>query len=239
MRKSILSIFVLIVFGLAAYSQSAIIKDEDGNIVSGQTYNLSGTDTILCHLSVTNSSASSVDYKLKKVQINIVPGSENVFCWDNCYPPSTMVSQGTVSIGAGQTNSTAFVGDYYSKGTEGSSTIRYIFVNNADKNDTSWVNVVYTSTVGIERNIPVFTLSNPYPNPSNENVSFKFAINKPYSQAAIRIFDLLGNVVLEKNIIETEGVTTLVTTNLMNGIYFYSIVIDEKPYVSRKMVVKH
>lgn len=90
----------------------------------------------------------------------------------------------------------------------------------------------YSDTTGI-------SISNPYPNPANENVTFKYTLSSSSNQAYMVIYDLLGNKAAEKQIFDKGGVVTLNTSDLLSGIYFYALKVDDKAYFTRKMFVKH
>ncbi|MEI7594706.1 MAG: T9SS type A sorting domain-containing protein [Bacteroidota bacterium] len=239
MKKALLSFVLLTFIGLAAFSQSIVLKKEDGTVISNanRVDSVFGTGAISVKYKFFNISSSAHDYILKKIDKVMVPGTKSGFCWDVCSDVATV--SGKLNIGAGD-STTAFSGDYFSENIVGSSTVRFVFYNKADVTDSNYVDVVFTvNEVSVNENLPAFTLSNPFPNPANEYVAFKYAVNKPFNQASVKIFDLLGNKVAEKEISESLGVLSINTSNLNNGIYFYSIVIDEKPFLSRKMVVKH
>jgi hypothetical protein len=239
MKKTLLSIILLTFIGLAAFSQSIVLKKEDGTTItnSNRVDSVFGTGAISVKYKFFNVSSSAHDYYLKKTNISLIPGTTSGYCWDQCSDILTV--SGYKNILAGDSTD-AFSGDYFSENIVGSSTVRFTFFNRSDANDSNYVDIVFTvNEVSVNENLPAFTLSNPFPNPANENVAFKYSINKSYNQASVKIFDLLGNKVAEKEISETFGVLSLNTSNLMNGIYFYSIVIDEKPFLTRKMVVKH
>ena len=90
----------------------------------------------------------------------------------------------------------------------------------------------YSDTTGI-------SISNPFPNPANENVTFKFTLGSSYHSAYMVIYDLLGNKKIEKQLFDNVGIVTLDTSELLGGIYFYALKINDKSYFTRKMFVKH
>ena len=53
----------------------------------------------------------------------------------------------------------------------------------------------------------------------------------------IEIRDILGSVVREVKLIGGKGVYRLETASMNDGIYFYSVLVNEKLYTTKKFIV--
>lgn len=241
MRKILSFISFLFVISTVCNAQSLIIKDVNGTVVSGTMIAVSGAvnEVASCKLKVFNNSSSNIDVKVKKIVKNQIPGSESSFNLDVPYSASVYQSSGFVQTEPGKAD-TSFRGDYNPNGNAGTTIIRYVFFSKNDKNDSAWVDLAYSGTLNVSQTIEKpLKLSNPYPNPAGLFAKFNYSLPKEYKKAAVEIFDLLGNRVLVQEINDSEGVLEVNTSAINNGIYFYSLVIDDRTVLSRKMVIKH
>ena len=85
----------------------------------------------------------------------------------------------------------------------------------------------------------IFELSNVYPNPANTEANFDFTLNASISKAQINIYNLLGSKIKTYVLNENEGTLTANTSDLNEGIYFYSLVIDNESKLTQKLIIKH
>lgn len=198
-------------------------------------------DLILAHLEVTNNAEAAIDVKVRKVINYEVPESMNTFCWGGlCFSPTTIVSPNFLTVEAGATTTFEdFSGDYQPLGTSGISSITYEFFNAADSSDFAGAIVFYATTVGINENIlDNVELSNAYPNPANTFTTFDFDLNG-IDNGRLMIYNLLGSIVKEINITDNFGSVKVNTSDLEEGIYFYSMVIENESLKTHKLVIKH
>jgi hypothetical protein len=72
-----------------------------------------------------------------------------------------------------------------------------------------------------------------YPNPANDIINFKFS--NTIEKRKIELFDAIGNLVLEKD--ASSNNLSLITDNLSNGVYFYTILVGEKNIKTDKIVI--
>ena len=81
--------------------------------------------------------------------------------------------------------------------------------------------------------------SSAYPNPANNEVSIDYEINDPETAARFVIYNLLGKIVIEAEISDLSGSLSLNTSDLNEGIYFYSLLIRNDPTRTQKLIIKH
>ncbi len=99
------------------------------------------------------------------------------------------------------------------------------------------VPVNITSTGNIPDN---FMLSQNYPNPFNQStvIDFKIPIS---SRVKIKIYDLTGKeivTILDEHKIAGEYKITFNANNLTSGIYFYRMLVNEKAYTRKMIIIK-
>jgi hypothetical protein len=81
--------------------------------------------------------------------------------------------------------------------------------------------------------------SNPFPNPANQQTIINFQLPSPSSEARIMLRNLLGSVVKETRVTGVENKFALNTADLNNGLYFYSVMFENRILFTKKLIVKH
>jgi len=240
MKKLLLTLLISTMITAIGISQNLTLSDANGPIANNGTITVQGDvdNPILAHVYVTNNSTSTINVRVKKEYISIVPGSSNYFCWGNCYASDVFISGITVPISAGATDNSNFEGDYAANGNAGTSTVKYTFYDDSDTTNAVAVNVEYEATlVGINELLDDVVFSEAYPNPATNQVSFNYSLPSGINEAQVIIRDILGSTVATRLITNQEGKITMNTENLTNGMYFYSIIVNENIVSSRKLVI--
>ena len=241
MKKSLLLFGLTCMTALLTYSQSLQLSDSTGSIVNNSTiikFGLPSDDEILSFIFVKNTTADSMSVKVRMVKISTLPGTMNVFCWGLCFDTSTYVSPDPIVIHAGRTDSTNFSGHYIPGGVSGNSTMRYVFFNANTPTDTVCVNVTFAAFPQGIKDLSNITLSDAYPNPANNSVNFSCSVPQS-SGAKLILRNILGSVVKEVDIAGISGKFSLNTSELADGVYFYSFLVNGTPRVTKKLVIRH
>lgn len=242
--KKLLLLFmsVLMVSWLFAQSLELYYEGEPINSMAEITLNAhpdSGM-IILDTLDVKNISDMTLNVICAREILENTDGSENTFCWGGlCYPPFVDTSSNATTI-LPQLMAYEFSGDYDPKGFAGTTKIKYTFydIENPDDNVAVIVNYDASDPNSIAVNKKQFTLSKAYPNPANNTVSVDYDLkNQP--NASIAFYNLLGSKVREIELTRSFGTLTIDTSDLIEGIYFYSLLIDNDATQTQKLIVKH
>jgi len=233
------------IFALAAcyngYSQSLTLADSTGPIANNANITRQGhvnDDEITSHIFVRNTTSSPIDVIVRKVEISLISGSMNTFCWGLCFPPNVYESP-ALTVNANTTDSSDFSGHYNPLGFAGASIIRYVFFNQANSSDSVCVNITYNALeVGVQNQTAKNILSGAFPNPANNTVNFDYSI-KQENESSVIIRNLPGSVVKKSILANAEGKLTIFTGDLPEGIYFYSLDVDGKTMTTRKLIIRH
>lgn len=242
MKKILLSVIAIYISILGVFAQSLSISMPDGTPLNNGdtvTYTVIPDDyTFDETLLVTNNSNSSLNVVAKKVELFVVPGTEIYFCWDMCFPPNVFVS-GDVVIDPGETSSN-FIGEYDSKGIAGKSRAMYVFYDENNSSDSSWIILEYHtgSQTNVKNIADDVELAEIYPNPAGNIAYFDYKINKMY-EAKFVISNIVGSITHSQLLNSTDGKLTLDLSDYENGIYFYSLVIDGETILTKKLVIKN
>jgi len=244
MKKFLLAACFLSIMAFIGYSQSLVLHDSvAGQLANNATINKTGvtnTGDIIKYMGVKNNTASSVNVLVKKSYINVLPETVNVFCWGICFGPDTFISPEPISIDPGITNFTDFSGHYNPSAVSGISTIRYTFLIEGNPNDSICFNVNFAAyPLGLDEIGKKTTLTNAFPNPAGNTVSMNYSIPVAGSENSVIIRNVLGVVVKLEPVVNTSGKVTFYVNDLSDGIYFYSMIVEGKTILTKKLIIKH
>lgn len=242
--KRTLLLFASILILSAASAQSLSLKDKEGNDITGTTIDL------LCapadgyasfKLDVLNVAATVKNVKVKKIELNMLPSVEGLtICWVSCYPPFVFESPDAIAIEPNMICPN-FEGDLaFVPNSLGTSTAKFVFFDVDNPNDSSYVIVNYNVGFVGRNDILARTakVSNAYPNPSSSMVYVDYKLPVNTTNAKLKISNLLGTTVSTIDLTKNEGKAAVNVNDLKNGVYFYSIMINNLATVTRKFVVK-
>lgn len=244
MKRGIFFLGFSMIIIVTAYAQSLSLSWTGGAINNEQTITVTGDTigTVYSYVNCKNDTSSTVTVRVRKKEISVVSGSENTFCWVNCYLPNIFTSPFSIDILA---DSVAhdFSGEYKAKGNIGITTIMYTFFNVADENDSVCVLVAYDCSLGSavpEISDETIEFSNAYPNPANTFTSLSYSVPaSEQNSLKIIIRDLVGNIISENILTDKEGTLKIFTEKFSDGVYFYSLIIDDQVFFTRKLIVRH
>jgi hypothetical protein len=201
-------------------------------------------------LVVKNNLSSAKYVRLKRTFVSGVGTSSPdydtlIMCWNLCLSANwnTVQTAGTINITSGGVASYAVNGTGYHvtfkpSNQIGTRVVRYTFYDNNNTADS--VTVTYNYHIGqtgiTESNIKLFNFSNPQPNPSNGITSIKYDFPNA-AKAKIKIYNAVGTMVKEVKIEDQSGKVTLATDELSNGIYFYSLLVNDKVVGTKRLIV--
>lgn len=78
-----------------------------------------------------------------------------------------------------------------------------------------------------------------YPNPFNQATIIDYQIWQNFSQAELRITNILGQILYSKKLQKPIDKVEIDGSNLANGLYYYSIVVDDSVKLTKTMSVIH
>jgi hypothetical protein len=243
MKKIALITTLLLITGGVCFAQSLELYEsvggQDVRRMNGDVLvkDIDATKAFTFYLKVKNVNASSLSVFCKKAYVQILPNSDNTFCWDVCYISSIMVSKKPVVIKS-QEMVTRFDATYSSTGYSGESRIRYVFFDGNKPGDSAGVEVVYKSRpMGIEDKPIGANEMVASPNPAGSFVKLSW---KPTSAPGkLILHDLLGSKILEKTIDGAEKDITLNTSGFPDGIYFCMLESEGQLRLVKKIIIRH
>ena len=244
MKKTLLFSFLFSLFMGGLYAQSLEISYHNEVITNDQELNIladpqaSGPAEVA--IKVKNIGNASISVKLRKYDVNLMDGTNVTFCWGtSCYGPNTYLSPEAVRLDIQETDS-SFHGDYNHYGKQGTSIARFTFFDEANPSDSVSVVVNYTvGYLGVNDNINIgLSISNAYPNPATTTSYVDYKLPKSMTGASLRINSLLGVTIQDIPLNRNEGKAAIDVSKMKEGIYFYSLIVNNSIAQTRKFIVK-
>lgn len=243
MKNFLLLLFLSFLF-CSTNGQSLVLTKLSGDTIHNQDviviYKDTLTSTIYADAWVKNISALSKDIRVKYHVISEVSGSENSYCWGlTCIsPPAPSPSTDTVIIDPDE--SKLFQGEYFHHGNFGTTIIRYTFFDLANPNDSiSFTAEFHITPTSIKELTNKIQFSNAYPNPANDICNFNYEIPTGIENTQLVIYNLIGSSMLQENILHQKGTIKVNTSTYPEGIYFYSLIVENKTLFTKKFIVRH
>ena len=243
MRKMLLFIFFSGVISFSSIGQDIqFFNDQNIQIPNNASIQIFGNptdDQIKSVVWIKNSGHENLTLGLKKEVISAVDGSHNSFYWgssivQNEAPDVPMI------LAPDQLNKD-FAALLIPNYTKGIHRIRYTFFDtNKPENAASIIIEFNTQMVfGSFNDNLTFSLSDAYPNPAESTVYFDFTLEQNVLEAKIIIRTLLGSVVAEHNLEGQHGKASINVDDFVEGIYFYSLMVDSELKLTKKLIVQH
>ena len=189
-----------------------------------------------------NESNQTKTYLFKNLNGNIGSSQKVRICiGDQCFEPKKELAKIRLVLTPGQ-----IVTDLYVEfelgivGTMGSFDL--VFVNSENVRETFLVEASYNvsnptaKTDGVEYD--GITLSGVYPNPSNRIAHFDYQIQNSNIKAKISINSFIGNPVADYPLDPDRNTLSINVADFKEGIYFYTLYLNNKNIVTKKLQIK-
>lgn len=244
MKKFLLSLTIVLLTFSFAHAQQALTLTQNG-VQLGDTITLWGEPTefeLVLYANLRNNTDRNINIKVAREELSLVAGSFSQICWAGlCYSPDTDTSVNYQLVMAGATSADEdFSGHYAPNGNVGTSVVKFIFYNIDNPSEQASVVVKFWASPEsiAEDAMRGGKISDIYPNPANNFVNLDFEMTPAVKQAKVRIINLLGSVVKEVEIEKGASQLKLDVSDLDNGVYFYSVLINGDTYKTKKLIIR-
>ncbi len=243
MKKFLLSLIILISAASFLPAQDLYLTWDGEKL--GDTVYVWGEPTIsqiVFDAILHNNTSNGMNVLVVRDEVEMLENTLSTFCWGgSCYSPTVDTSSKYQFIPAGGSSAEGdFSGDYMPNGVIGTSIVKYAFYNldNPDQRVEIVVNY-WASPQGIaEEAMSGGSISEIYPNPANYSVNIDYQLTTKVNTARVKIFNLLGSTVKEAIMERGSHNLKLDVSDLNNGIYFYSVLINGDIYKTKKLVIQ-
>lgn len=238
---------VLSLFAVSSFAQSVFSARESDDVTpmaASYDFYLAPMDpTLEEHFHLFNLTSNTIGLKINKYVVNNVAGADIYFCCGTqCFGPSTMTSNVNINGSSSLPNGQGTYGlkTQFDPGPNtGTSTVKYSIINLANPSDSVQVTINYHVTaVGINNvSLNSVIFSNAYPNPVNKTAAINFDTKGIAEKFTCKVFNMLGAQVKEIKIEEAEGKITIDANEFGNGIYFFSLYVNQKAITTKRVVI--
>ena len=243
MKKLLLSL-ILMVFAAQLSAQSLTFKYEGETVQPGTTIDIvadlndSWEMQFDIHIINTTDADINVVAQMKSDPSN---QTSDYLCWGNCYMPGVEEAENVVKAGSeGIFN--GHVGFYDANwvqlpaGTVAKMTYTFFDERNPEEKYSFNVNFKYQPESIVDYN-SADVFSNAYPNPANNTISFDY--NMPYdvNSASVAIYNMMGQEVVRQNLNLGGSRADINVSDLNEGVYFYSLIVNNQTVKTNKFVV--
>lgn len=243
MRKYLLFFFFLGAIISNSIGQDIQIFNSENVLIPNnsviQVYGNPTDDQIKTVLWLKNTSLENISLSVSKEVITASDANKNSFYWDS-YIEQNESPAYSLFLGPNQI-SKDFQALYSPNSNKGISQVKYTFfdINHPQISSTVIVEFITDNSFNSFEPETNFSLSDVYPNPAESMAYLDYAMEGRILEAKIIIRTLLGSIVSEANLEGAYGKASINVSDLIDGIYFYSLVIDSEIKLTKKLIVKH
>ena len=226
-------LFILFLFfSVNSINSQSFVLTPHTNPINGDNWSELTTE-----ITIENITSVTKNVKIRKFILDTIQGSENYFCWGNCFDPDTYISTNPLTIPGLTINDSDFSVHLTPNGTQGVSRVKYCAYDVNNLGDSACINITYSHfAISNTENINSEFSCKIYPNPSNGLVNFSYHLPDNLS-ADLFVSDILGNRIKSSNL--DFGSQKIVLKNLKKGIYFAEIFVDGNFKESHKIIVSY
>jgi len=193
-------------------------------------------------LILQNESDQSKEYVLKFLRGNIGSSQNIKLCMgEQCYDPRKDMGKIKLNLKPGEVVTDLYI--EFSLGiTETRGTFDLHFSNPENNRDAFIIEAVYNvsnpNADGGEVNHKDISIGSVYPNPSNRVAHLDYKLKNKNARVRVVVNSFIGNPVYDFVLDPTQETLSINVSELNPGIYFYTVIVDNKNIVTKKLVVK-
>lgn len=205
------------------------------------TFNGNVNTTQRKSLILQNDSNESATYFLRYLRGNIGSSQNILICLgDDCYDPREDLSPIRFTLAPGEIFTDLYI-EFELGITATKGTFDLHFFNASNIRDAFVIESVYNVT-GAN---PIDNVSHKdvdmgsiYPNPSVRTAQLDYKIKNPNAKVRVVINSFIGNPIYDFNLDPNQETLLIPVTDLNPGTYFYTLIVDNKNIVTKKLYVK-
>lgn len=241
--KKFISLFSFVAIFTAHSVNAQFVKIQDkhsNNDITGTSHQIffAGSQNNYDYSAkIKNITSASQDVVVRRVYEERLAGSYDYFCWDLCFD-STDALSGSITLAAGQTDSTSFHVVYYPGGMNGTSKIRYRFYSDENTSDSSSVILHFISSPAGLNDLSSqgsSLINSVGPIPANEQITLN--LNQGSGNLSVQLVDLTGKV-LSFEQVNNSGAHVLETAGFAPGVYLIQVLENNVVRDQAKVVLK-
>ncbi len=235
---------LLILASLSSFGQGIVLKYENQVVNNNDTITyiateLNNDNTIF--IDIENTTSQELGIMVQRQIITLINNATTSFCiGDLCLDADLSVFPEVIAAGGSLTHANqgdrAFHIFYNPNGSYGVSLIKYTFFDETTPTIATSLYIRIDNTVSVSETKPNTAIF-AYPNPAIDKVTIEHSLNTNTTDAKLVIRNITG-VVVYSSVIGNSSKTSILLDNFTSGIYFYSIELNNKSVITKKLIVK-
>ncbi|GMQ26167.1 hypothetical protein Aoki45_28490 [Algoriphagus sp. oki45] len=187
-----------------------------------------------------NTSNQSKTYILKSLRGSVGSSQKVRVCiGEQCFDPKRDLAKINIKLQPGEILTDLYL-EFESGIVETRGSFDLLFVNVENLRDNFIVEAKYQVEAELVNDFfhKDIQISEIYPNPSNRVAQLDYEILNPKSKAKISINSFIGNPIAEYELDPTRNSLVINVAEFQPGVYFYTLFVDNKNVVTKKLQVK-
>lgn len=189
-----------------------------------------------------NESNQSKTYLLKNLRGNVGSSQKVKICiGEQCFDPKRDLAKIKISLEPGEIMTDLYL-EFEMGIVETMGSFDLFFVNAENIRETFMVEARYSvsnpNTKIDEFDYKDIKLSDVYPNPSSRIAQLDYQFKNPRVKAKITINSFIGNPIAEYELDPERSTLSINVSEFKEGIYFYTLFLDNKNIVTKKLQIK-
>jgi hypothetical protein len=229
-----LTVVLLLLFPIFAGAQQVHVLSEavefSGKIGSSQR------KTVLLH----NESSQPKTFLLRNIKGSIGSSQKMRICvGDQCFDPKKDLAKVMLKLAPGEIYTDLYL-EFELGIAETLGSFDLVFVNSEALREYVVIEAKYTvsSEPKADFSHKDIKLGDIYPNPSNRVAQLDYTLVNPKSKAKITVTSFIGNPIAEYELDPTRNSLVIHVADYQPGVYFYTLFVDNKNVVTKKLQVK-
>jgi hypothetical protein len=229
-----LIVVLLLLFPIFAGAQQVHVLSEavefSGKIGSSQR------KTVLLH----NESSQPQTFLLRNIKGSIGSSQKMRICvGDQCFDPKKDLAKVMLKLAPGEIYTDLYL-EFELGIAETLGSFELVFVNSEALREYVVIEAKYTvsSEPKADFSHKDIKLGDIYPNPSNRVAQLDYTLVNPKSKAKITVTSFIGNPIAEYELDPTRNSLVIHVADYQPGVYFYTLFVDNKNVVTKKLQVK-
>ncbi len=187
-----------------------------------------------------NESNQTKTYFLKNIRGSVGSSQKVKVCLnDQCFDPKKDLAKISLKLAPGEVFTDLYL-EFEMGIAETRGSFDLFFVNAENIRENFVVEARYEVASGSDADFlhKDIKLSGIYPNPSNRVAQLDYELVNPKAKAKITINSFIGNPIAEYDLDPDRNSLVINVTDFLPGVYFYTLFIDNKNVVTKKLQVK-
>jgi hypothetical protein len=232
-RFSLLFTICIFLLPLLAEAQVRVLSEKiefSGSIGSSQRKSLI----------IQNESNQVKEYSLKHLRGNIGSSQNMRICiGDKCYDPKRDLSKIKISLKPGEIFTDLYL-EFELGITETKGNFDLHFFNSTNVRDVFTIESIYEvfNPSADGTNHKDISIGSVYPNPTSRQAQIDYVVKNPNAVVKISINSFIGNPVAQYQLDPLQKNLVINVSDFNPGVYFYTLFVDNKNIVTKKLVVK-